>query len=141
MESPDPEQRPLTAQNGSATLLWRWIGAFNARDLDGMLALMDPRVRLHPLRLNGLDRSYRGHDGVRSWFARMKELDFEHRFAVSDIRGDSEEAMAVGKLRLEPDADPIRFWMLDKIGNGLIVSAHHYLTDPGAFPTVLGSRV
>lgn len=134
MESPDPEQRPPTARNGSAALLWRWIGAFNTRDLDAMLALMDARVRLHPLRLNGLDRSYRGHDGIRRWFARMEELGLEHRFAVSDVRGDSEEAMAVGSLRLEPDGDAIRFWMLDKIDDGLIVSAHHYLTDPGAFP-------
>jgi ketosteroid isomerase-like protein len=128
------EQRPSAAADQSATLLWRWIGAFNARDLDGVLALMDRRVRLHPLRLSGLDRSYRGHDGVRSWFARMKELGLEHRFAVSDVRGDNEEAMAVGKLRLEPDTDPIRFWMLDKVEDGRIVSAHHYLTDPEAFP-------
>ena len=43
----------------------RWVDAFNERDLEGKLGRFRPEVRSHPLRLVGLDGSYRGHDGVR----------------------------------------------------------------------------
>ena len=55
----------------------RWVDAFNARDLDGMLACLAADVDLHPLRLSGLRASYRGHDGVREWFAQLKRLRHE----------------------------------------------------------------
>lgn len=120
--------------DSSAALLRRWINAFNMRDLDGMLTLMHADVRLHPLRLNGLERSYRGHDGIRKWFARLRELGLGHRLAVSNVRADGDKTIAIGTLRLEPGDDPVRFWILDQIEDGLIVSANHYLTDPDAFP-------
>ena len=41
-------------------LVTRWVDAFDARDVEGMLVCLDPDVRFHPLRLDGLDRSYRG---------------------------------------------------------------------------------
>ena len=38
-------------------LVRRWVDAFHARDVEGMLAHLDPEVRFHPLRLSGLDGS------------------------------------------------------------------------------------
>lgn len=128
----------LRQPEAPAAVLLRWIGAFNARDLDGMLGVMDARVLLHPLRLNGLDRLYRGHAGVREWFARMEELGLEHRFVISDVRFDGEQLTAIGDLLLDPDTDPVSFWMLNRIEDGLIVAARHYLTDPEAFPGANG---
>ena len=43
-----------------------WVDAFNAQDLECMLARLDPEVRFHPLRLSGLDGSYRT---ARDWRA------------------------------------------------------------------------
>lgn len=123
-----------SAPDAAATLLSRWVDAFNARDLDGMLALMGRRVRLQPLRVNGLDRIYEGHGGIEIWLEQMRESGLEQRFAVDSIRADGREAIGVGEARLGPDVDPVWFWMLNRVEGGLIVSAHHYLTDPGAFP-------
>ena len=55
-------------------LVSRWVDAFNARDLDGILACMDAEVRFFPLRLSRLGRFYRGHDGVRQWFDDHRHL-------------------------------------------------------------------
>lgn len=42
-----------------------WVDAFNERDLEGKLGRFYPEVGSQPLRLVGLDGSYRGHNGVR----------------------------------------------------------------------------
>ncbi len=109
----------------------RWVDAFNGRDLNGMLACLGAEVRFHPLRLSGLAAAYHGHDGVRVWFAQLRRLRHEHRIVVSDARAVGEEqVIAVGSLSLagEPDIGP--FCGLHRLAGGLIVAAHHYLTDP-----------
>jgi SnoaL-like domain len=115
-------------------LVSRWIESFNARDLDGMLSCMSAEVRFYPLRLGGLERYYRGHDGVRLWFARMRELSHEYRIALRNIRGEAGgEVVAIGELHLQEEAEAARFWARDKVENGQIVVSHHYLTDPDIF--------
>lgn len=117
-----------------------WVDAFNARDLEWMLACMSPEVRFHPLRLAGLERSYRGHDDVRGWLRRLDELGHRHRIALSELRGGSDgEVLGVGSLMLLRETDPARFWLLHRVEGGLIVAAHHYLTDPAAFPGFAGT--
>lgn len=112
-------------------LVSQWIESFNARDLDGMLGCMSPEVRFYPLRLDGLERYYRGHDGVRSWFSRLEELSHRYSVALRGIRGERDgEVVAIGELFLEGDSDPARFWVRDQVEDGQIVVAHHYLTDP-----------
>ncbi len=114
----------------------RWIDSFNVRDLDGMLACMSPEVRFYPLRLNGLERYYRGHPGVRDWFTRLTELDHRYRIDLRNIRGERDgEVIAIGELLLE-DGDPARFWARDQVEDGQIVVAHHYLTDPDIFEDI-----
>jgi ketosteroid isomerase-like protein len=41
--------------------------AFNRRDLDGFLALMDPDVEALPRTLGIEGGAYTGHDGMRRW--------------------------------------------------------------------------
>src|SRR4051794_22458353 len=59
---------------GAKALVLRWVNAFNARNLDALLSCLHPEVDFHPLKLLGVDRSYRGHDGVRTWFGRLDAL-------------------------------------------------------------------
>lgn len=113
------------------TIVSRWVEAFNARDLDGMLVLLDARVVFHPLRLSGLRGSYGGHEGVREWFDRLTRLRHEHRIVLSEARAVGVgQVFAAGSLSLagEPDIGP--FCALHRFDGGLIVAAHHYLTDP-----------
>lgn len=128
--SPDPE-----------AVVSRWIDCFNLRDLDGMLECMSPEVRFYPLRLSGLERSYRRHDGVRDWFARLGEADYSHRLDLHNLRAEPDgEVVAIGELHLDEGADPARFWARDKVEDGAIVVAHHYLTDPEIFEDISKPR-
>lgn len=59
-------QRP--GGDSAGDLVARFISAFNFRDLDTMLETLDPEVDFHPLRMLGVEHSYRGHSGVEEWF-------------------------------------------------------------------------
>ena len=113
------------------TIVLRWVEALNERDLDRMLMHMDALVVFHPLRLSGLRGSYSGHHGVREWFAQLDRLHHHHRIVLSEARsvGDG-QVFATGSLSLvgEPGISP--FCALHRLDGGLIVAAHHYLTDP-----------
>ena len=70
----------------------RVVDAFNRRDLDAALALFDPEVDFAPrsVALEG-GRSYKGHDGVRTWW--------ESTFAAfSDYVAEIEEVRDVGDM-------------------------------------------
>jgi ketosteroid isomerase-like protein len=122
---------------GPETIVSRWIDCFNLRDLKGMLECMSPEVRFFPLRLSGLERRYRGHDGVRDWFGRLSEAGHSLRFAVHHMRAEPDgEVVAIGELHLDEGGDPVRFWARDQVEEGAIVVAHHYLTDPEIFEDI-----
>jgi ketosteroid isomerase-like protein len=112
-------------------LVTRWVDAFNARDIEGMLVCLDPDVRFHPLRLGGLDGSYRGHDDVRRWLARRTLLRHEHVMVMSDVnRAGDGKVLAAGALSLVGDLEIAPFRALHAIADGMIAAAHHYVTDP-----------
>jgi SnoaL-like domain len=122
---------PVRAALQPETIVSRWVDAFNARDLDGMLDCLAVGVDFHPLRLGGLNASYRGHDGVRDWFAQLRRQHQEHRIVISEARCvGSDQVLAVGSLSLAgmPDIGP--FCGLHRFADRLIVTVHHYLTDP-----------
>ena len=48
----------------------RVIEAFNARDVDGIVALCDPAIELHSAVTASV---YSGHEGVRSWHRDLEE--------------------------------------------------------------------
>jgi hypothetical protein len=48
----------------------RAVAAFNARDVDGFIALCDPEIELQSAVTGSV---YRGHDGVRKWQTDLAE--------------------------------------------------------------------
>jgi ketosteroid isomerase-like protein len=73
-------------------LLYRGADAFNRRDLDAYLALMDDDVEVIPraVALEGGDH-YHGHDGVRRWWKDLFDVfpDFTTEVVdAQDLRGD-----------------------------------------------------
>ncbi len=109
----------------------RWVEAFNARDLEGMLACLAHDIALHPVKLIGLEASYRGHNGVRSWFAQLQRHRYAHAIVLSDLRdlGDG-RVFATGSLSLREGPEIAPFSGLHRVADGVTVRAHHYLTDP-----------
>ena len=61
-------------------LFYRAMDAFNRRDLDALLALMDDDVELVPrqVALEG-ESSFRRHDGVRRWWDTVFDTRVGHR--------------------------------------------------------------
>lgn len=131
-ESADGDARtPLSDEDGAATVRG-WFDAFNERDLDGMLIRMHPRIDFHPLRLQGIESAYLGHDGVRRWFDRVQAMEHGHRVEVAGVRAGSDgQLIALGSIVLPgQDVGEDSFWALERLAEGLIIGAYHYLTDP-----------
>jgi ketosteroid isomerase-like protein len=108
----------------------RWFDAFNSRDLEGMLACMHPYVEFHPLRLHGLDGAYHSHEGVRKWFAELQRMEHGHRVELAEVRAASDgKLVATGVLKTADAAEPASFWALERFEGGMIIAAHHFLSD------------
>jgi ketosteroid isomerase-like protein len=52
----------------------RFISAFNARDVEGLIALCDPAVEFVSVLAAVEGRVYRGHEGVRAWHRDLEVL-------------------------------------------------------------------
>jgi ketosteroid isomerase-like protein len=72
----------------------RLVEAFNARDLDAMLALVDPSCEWHSAFAGVFGGVYHGHDGVRMWHRDLEEAWGD------EIRVDSEAYFDLGEHTL-----------------------------------------
>ncbi len=65
----------------------RIIDAFSRRDLEGFIALSDPKVELVPrsVALEG-GEPYRGHDGVRHWWKNLHSVFRDITLEIDDVR-------------------------------------------------------
>ena len=62
---------------------------------------------------------------------RRAQLRHTHVFVLSDVHGaGDDQVLAVGALALAGEVEIAPFCALHRITDGLIVAAHHYLTDP-----------
>ncbi|HUC08699.1 MAG TPA: nuclear transport factor 2 family protein [Solirubrobacterales bacterium] len=108
----------------------RWFDAFNSRDLEGMLTCMHANVDFRPLRLQGIDSLYHCHVGVRIWFEDLTRMEHPHRIELSAVRtSGAERVVATGALADSDVAGPSSFWAMKHLENGVIISAHHHLSD------------
>jgi SnoaL-like domain len=131
-----PKRQPITSRPArlpAELIIARWIDAFNARDLDAMLAWMHPAVDFQPLWLGGLRRTYRGHDGVRCWFAALQHWRHQHHIRMIEVsRSDDGEILAIGTLSHQRSANLTPLCALHRLVDGLIVAAHHHMSDPAS---------
>jgi hypothetical protein len=98
---------------------------------------MDPHVDFHPLSLSGDCRTFRGHDEVREWFALLVLCGRDLRLEQLEISAyTSSTTIASGVLTQPNGQDATPFCGLHQIANGLIVSAHHYPSDPDSLPAL-----
>ena len=105
-----------------------YVGAYNGRDLEAMLSLMDENIVSYPSRLFG-PRQDIGHEGVRAWWQAMIDRDQWYKVAIRDVRVVGKERIAaVGDIY---DAgEPISSWgVVFRVRDGLIVESRSYLSD------------
>jgi len=116
--------------DGVRLLVDRFVDAFNRRDADAFVALMDPEVAFHPTVLVGDRGVYRGHDGVRRWFASLGASTLGHRARIRGLHVLDDgrflllTEVLVGDEVVAPSAMAARL-----SAAGLIAEAHAYLSD------------
>jgi ketosteroid isomerase-like protein len=75
------------------------LDAFNDRDLDAMLAVVDPDAEIEALRAQLEGTAYLGHDGMRQML-----VDFDEDWAclhvdADDFREAGDQVVVLGRLR------------------------------------------
>jgi uncharacterized protein len=75
------------------------IEAYNRSDVEGLVALSDPDVRMVPIRALLEGGEYRGHDGVRKFIADMDEDWSEREVLIDEIRDLDGRVLVLGNFR------------------------------------------
>ncbi len=63
------------------------LAALNRRDVEGMLATLQPDAEMVPARAVLEGTTYRGHEGMRQWLVDMADDWDEFRIDPYDVRG------------------------------------------------------
>jgi ketosteroid isomerase-like protein len=86
----------------NAELLKRAVEAYNRRDVEALVAELDPEVEWHPALpglLVGAATIYRGHDGIGEMFRDFYEVLDEIQFKYSEIHDLGDRVVAIGEIR------------------------------------------
>ena len=76
----------------------RAFQAFEDRDLDGLLEILDEQVEAFPI-LAGMEGGYRGHEEVRGWWASLLGTFPDFRAEVVELRDLGDSIIAVMRTR------------------------------------------
>jgi ketosteroid isomerase-like protein len=130
----DAEGEPPAASDGSLTeaqaarIARSYVAAYNDRDLEAMLALMDEDAVSNPARLFG-QRRHRGRADVREWWQTMVDSGRWYQVVVAEIRLLPPDRVAVLGELLD-DGEPLSPWgVLVRVRDGLIVESRSYLSE------------
>jgi ketosteroid isomerase-like protein len=108
----------------------RLIAAFTALDLEGAQRLCDPDVRLVTLFDAPGVEPFRGHAGLRQWFARLDHLWSSLETPDVDFEERGDWVLGWGHARLRgrdnPDVVESEFGSAIEIAGGTVVSAGIY---------------
>lgn len=112
------------------SIVERCVAAFIDRDLDALLGTMDENVVTYPLPLFG-HGPYRGHPGVREWWAAMERSGLDYDVVVREVRQIGPDRVAVfGEVHSGTTGRLVGPWaLLVVIRDGLIIESHSYLSD------------
>jgi len=124
---PSEAGRPPTREEASS-LAEAYVAAYNDRDLEAMIAVLDESIVSHPSKLGGA-RKHEGHAGVRAWWEAMASNEQWYEVLIREIRQISRDQVAIlGEI--QDRGEPISPWCaVIRIGNGLITESHSYLSE------------
>lgn len=89
-------------QQENAAVARALYAAFARRDLAGALELLDPAVELRPARTSdmaGHGEPYRGHEGIRAYFAEVERVWAELDLSAEDFRTAGDSVIVFGHAR------------------------------------------
>lgn len=112
------------------TIAQQFIEAFNRRDAEGLVALVDPTFEWHPSVLVGGRRKYRGHQGVRQWVEDLARAPVQHQARVRHVEAIDEDRFLIHSEILVDGELMTASSMVARLGdNGKLTEGRAYLTD------------
>ncbi|HEU0023632.1 MAG TPA: nuclear transport factor 2 family protein [Thermoleophilaceae bacterium] len=113
----------------------RAFQAFDERDLEALLAILDDHVVAFPI-LAGMEGGYHGHAGIRRWWAALLGTFPDFRAEVLEVRDLGDSTLAVLRLRgrgAESDT-PVdaRAWHVTEIRHGKCIGWRVYSSETEA---------
>ena len=116
-------------------LAHRSVDAFNRRDLDALLALMDEDVEGVPP-LASMEGNYHGHAGIRRWWESLFEDLPDFAIEVVEVRDPGDLTVAVVRNRAHgaASAAPVeqRLWIVGEWRNGKAIWWHTFRSEAEA---------
>jgi len=114
-------------RSGPCAIVEAAVEAFNARELDGLLALLRPDAEIRPLRPTACD-VYRGRAGLELLFSELRRERRSERIVVTHTRSVSDgRVVAIGHLQTGPEQTA--FAGFHELRDGLILRMSHYFSD------------
>jgi ketosteroid isomerase-like protein len=119
------------------------FAAYNAGDVDGLLAVCDPEVELVPLSSLLTGAPYRGHQGVRDYLDAITEDWSKHAVELDRLIEAGDEVVLRGRFQARGrssgvDLDAPAAWVVS-LRDGRVVRLRAY-TDPQAALEAVGLR-
>ena len=121
-------------------LAYRAIDAFNRRDLDALLALMDDDVVAVARAAAMEGGQYHGHDGIRRWWREQLDVFPDFMVEVREVRDHGDVTVAVLHNRAHgagsetPAEETI--WSVVRWRRGKVVWSRNLSTEAEAFEAV-----
>jgi uncharacterized protein len=125
----------MSSTNKNIDLVRRLFEAFARRDVEAVIEMSDPEIEFYAptATLAHEGRSYRGHEGIRSYFEDVKRLWEELSVVPEEFREVNGKLLVLGRIHARGavgySADSPAGWVWRTRG-GKVVSGHVY-TDLG----------
>jgi ketosteroid isomerase-like protein len=118
-------------------LFERGVAAYNERDVEALLDVLDPEVEWTPAvqQMFGAEPTvYRGHQEVREMLRELGETLSEIHVEFSDVRDPGDRVVAIGRIRTRGKASGVvtesPLGYVAEFKNGKATRLHTYL-EPG----------
>jgi ketosteroid isomerase-like protein len=115
----------------------RSLDAYAGGDLEEMLSYIDPEGELHSAIIGGAEgKAYRGHDGIRRWFAETQESFDELKTELTEFRDLGDRVVGFGHVHARGRESGLEFdsatgWVFELRG-GKVVKAQGFLNPADA---------
>ena len=117
----------------------RAFQAFNDRDLDALLAGLHDEVEAFPL-LAAVESGYRGHDGVRRWWAQLLGTFPDFQVEILEVRDLGEFVLVALRLRGRgaESGTPVdaALWHVNQFRDGKVIQWRVYTGETEALEAV-----
>ena len=110
--------------SSTVELVRRAFDAHDARDLEGLLAMMHPEVQVHSLMTEAERADYHGHQGVREWYAAIFEVFPDWRPRLREVRDLDGAALIRFDVTATGTGSGVRieqsYWQGARVRDGLV---------------------